>query len=198
MPDKVHKQIEHELKIIAQLEYKSGFLTVADIVHWARDRNILCQGRGSAANSAVCDCLEVTSVDPDRMSVLFERCISVERREPPDIDVDFKRQRREEAMPYIDDQYGRDRAALTAVATTYRTKSALRDVGKAMGIDADKIDRLAATAYNIDEKWISEACLLDNEIDPTDPTEVHGLRGPVIMGERNATAVGAGCAPISA
>ncbi|MDM0029112.1 error-prone DNA polymerase [Variovorax saccharolyticus] len=175
LPDKVHKQIEHELKIIAQLEYESYFLTVADIVHWARDRNILCQGRGSAANSAVCYCLEVTSVDPDRMSVLFERFISVERREPPDIDVDFEHQRREEAMQYIYDKYGRDRAALTAVATTYRTKSALRDVGKAMGIDAEKIDRLAATAYGTDEKWISEACLLDNEIDPTDATVVHWL-----------------------
>lgn len=175
LPEKVRKQVEHELKVIAQLEYESYFLTVADIVHWARDRNILCQGRGSAANSAVCYCLEVTNVDPDRMSVLFERFISVERKEPPDIDVDFEHQRREEAMQYIYEKYGRDRAALTAVATTYRTKSALRDVGKAMGIDADKIDRLANTAYGTEETWISEACLLENEIDPTNPTVVHWL-----------------------
>jgi error-prone DNA polymerase len=117
----------------------------------------------------------VTNVDPDRMSVLFERFISVERKEPPDIDVDFEHQRREEAMQYIYEKYGRDRAALTAVATTYRTKSALRDVGKAMGIDPDKIDRLANTAYGTDEKWISEACLLENEIDPADPMVVHWL-----------------------
>jgi len=101
MPDKVHKQIEHELKIIAQLEYESYFLTVADIVHWARDGNILCQGRESAANSAVCYCLEVTNVDPDRMSVRCERFISMERKEPPDIDVDFEHQRREEAMHLV-------------------------------------------------------------------------------------------------
>jgi error-prone DNA polymerase len=175
LPEKVHRQIEHELQVIAQLEYESYFLTVADVVHWARDRNILCQGRGSAANSAVCYCLEVTNVDPERMNVLFERFISVERREPPDIDVDFEHQRREEAMQYIYEKYGRDRAALTAVATTYRTKSALRDVGKALGIADDVIDRLAQTAYGTDEKWISEACLLENEINPADPTVIWWL-----------------------
>jgi error-prone DNA polymerase len=169
LPAKVHAQIEHELAIIARLEYEPYFLTVADIVHWSRDRNILCQGRGSAANSAVCYCLGVTSVDPDRMNVLFERFISEERLEPPDIDIDFEHQRREEAMQYIYDKYGRDRAALTAVAISYRTKSALRDVGKAMGIPTETIERLAATAYGTDEKWISEACLLENEIDPADP-----------------------------
>jgi error-prone DNA polymerase len=175
LPEKVRKQIEHELSVIAQLEYESYFLTVADIVHWARDRNILCQGRGSAANSAVCYCLEVTSVDPDRTNVLFERFISVERREPPDIDVDFEHQRREEAMQYIYEKYGRDRAALTAVATTYRTKSALRDVGKAMGIPLDKVEALAKTAYGTEEQWISEACLLENAIDPTDQQVIHWL-----------------------
>ncbi|CAN7385989.1 error-prone DNA polymerase [Variovorax sp. LjRoot178] len=175
LPDKVRQQIEHELSIIAQLEYDSYFLTVADIVHWARDRSILCQGRGSAANSAVCYCLEVTNVDPDRMSVLFERFISVERKEPPDIDVDFEHQRREEAMQYIYDKYGRDRAALTAVAISYRTKSALRDVGKALGIPMDKVEALAKTAYGTDEKWISEACLIENEIDPNDPAVIQWL-----------------------
>ncbi|MFZ3119224.1 MAG: error-prone DNA polymerase [Variovorax sp.] len=175
LPEKVRLQIEHELKTIAKLEYEPYFLTVADIVHWARDRNILCQGRGSAANSAVCYCLEVTSVDPDRMSVLFERFISEERREPPDIDIDFEHQRREEAMQYIYDKYGRDRAALTAVAISYRTKSALRDVGKALGIQIDVVERLAKTAYGTDEKWISEACLLENEIDPTSPAVIRWL-----------------------
>jgi error-prone DNA polymerase len=175
LPAKVRAQIEHELAIIARLEYEPYFLTVADIVHWSRDRNILCQGRGSAANSAVCYCLGVTSVDPDRMNVLFERFMSEERLEPPDIDIDFEHQRREEAMQYIYDKYGRDRAALTAVAISYRTKSALRDVGKAMGIPTETIERLAATAYGTDEKWISEACLLENEINPADPKVVHWL-----------------------
>ncbi|SEB25035.1 error-prone DNA polymerase [Variovorax sp. YR216] len=168
LPAKVRAQIEYELAIIARLEYEPYFLTVADIVHWARSRNILCQGRGSAANSAVCYCLGVTSVDPERMNVLFERFISEERLEPPDIDIDFEHQRREEAMQYVYEKYGRHRAALTAVAITYRTKSALRDVGKAMGIPLDTIERLAKTAYGTDEKWISEACLLENEIDPND------------------------------
>ncbi|MDM0109917.1 error-prone DNA polymerase [Variovorax sp. J22R24] len=175
LPDNVRRQIEYELAIIGQLDYDSYFLTVADIVHWARDRNILCQGRGSAANSAVCYCLGVTSVDPERMNVLFERFISPERREPPDIDVDFEHQRREEAMQYIYEKYGRERAALTAVAISYRTKSALRDVGKAMGIPVDTIERLAKTAYGTEEKWISEACLLENEIDPSNPKVIHWL-----------------------
>src|SRR6516225_2278435 len=103
------------------------------------------------------------------MNVLFERFISEERLEAPDIDIDFEHQRREEAMQYIYEKYGRDRAALTAVAISYRTKSALRDVGKAMGIPDETIERLAKTAYGTDEKWISEACLLENGIDPADP-----------------------------
>jgi error-prone DNA polymerase len=135
----------------------------------------LTRAGGSAANSAVCYCLGVTAVDPERMNVLFERFISEERLEAPDIDIDFEHQRREEAMQYIYEKYGRDRAALTAVAISYRTKSALRDVGKALGVSDESIERLAKTAYGTDEKWISEACLLENGIDPADPRVIHWL-----------------------
>jgi len=144
-PAKVRKQIEHELALIADLQYEAYFLTVYDIVRFARERGILCQGRGSAANSAVCYCLGITEVDPARMSVLFERFISKERNEPPDIDVDFEHQRREEVIQYLYAKYGRDRAALTANLITYRAKSAVRDVGKALGFDLDQVDRLAKT-----------------------------------------------------
>ena len=168
LPDKVRAQIEHELGIIRQLEYEAYFLTVEDIVRWARERGILCQGRGSAANSAICYCLYVTEVDPERMNVLFERFISVERKEPPDIDIDFEHQRREEVMQYIYRKYGRDRAALTGVVIAYRSKSAIRDVGKALGFLLEVVDRLAKTAYGTDQQWISEACLLENELDPAD------------------------------
>ncbi|MBX9793759.1 MAG: error-prone DNA polymerase, partial [Burkholderiaceae bacterium] len=140
---KVQAQIEHELELISDLRYEHYFLTVYDIVAFARSRHILCQGRGSAANSVVCYCLGVTEVDPQRMSVLFERFISKERNEPPDIDVDFEHERREEVIQYLYTKYGRDRAALTAVAITYRPKSAIRDVGKALGIDPETIDTLA-------------------------------------------------------
>ncbi|MDM0110249.1 error-prone DNA polymerase [Variovorax sp. J22R24] len=168
LPDKVRVQIEHELSIIRQLEYEAYFLTVEDIVRWARDRGILCQGRGSAANSAICYCLYVTEVDPERMNVLFERFISVERKEPPDIDIDFEHQRREEVVQYIYRKYGRDRAALTGVVIAYRSKSAIRDVGKALGFALEVVDRLAKTAYGNELQWVSEACLLENELDPTD------------------------------
>ncbi|MDM0012003.1 error-prone DNA polymerase [Variovorax sp. J22P168] len=168
LPDKVRAQIEHELGIIRQLDYEAYFLTVEDIVRWARDRGILCQGRGSAANSAICYCLYVTEVDPERMNVLFERFISVERKEPPDIDIDFEHQRREEVMQYIYRKYGRDRAALTGVVIAYRSKSAIRDVGKALGFTLKVVDRLAKTAYGTEQQWISEACLIENEIDPAD------------------------------
>ncbi len=141
--DNVRRQIEHELALIAELGYEPYFLTVYDIVRFARDRGILCQGRGSAANSAVCYALFITAVDPARMSMLFERFISRERNEPPDIDVDFEHQRREEVIQYLYRKYGRDRAALTATVITYRAKSALRDVGRALGFDLQQIDRLA-------------------------------------------------------
>ena len=142
-PPHVRKLIEHELALIAELGYEPYFLTVYDIVRFARERGILCQGRGSAANSAVCYALAITEVDPARMSMLFERFISRERNEPPDIDVDFEHQRREEVIQYLYRKYGRDRAALTATVITYRTRSAIRDVGKALGFDLQQVDRLA-------------------------------------------------------
>ncbi|HMY98748.1 MAG TPA: error-prone DNA polymerase [Burkholderiaceae bacterium] len=143
IPAAVGAQIEHELALITELRYEHYFLTVYDIVAFARSRQILCQGRGSAANSVVCYCLGVTEVDPARMAVLFERFISKERNEPPDIDVDFEHERREEVIQYLYAKYGRSRAALTAVAISYRPKSAIRDVGKALGLDAEMVDALA-------------------------------------------------------
>ena len=143
VPEKVRALIEHELALIGELHYEPYFLTVYDIVRFARERGILCQGRGSAANSAVCHCLGITEVDPDRISVLFERFVSRERNEPPDIDVDFEHQRREEVMQYVYAKYGRHRAALTAALHTYRPRGALRDLGKALGLSLDQVDRLA-------------------------------------------------------
>ena len=142
IPPRVRATIEHELALIAQLDYEPYFLTVEDIVKKARELDILCQGRGSAANSAVCYCLGVTSVDPAQIDLLFERFISVERNEVPDIDVDFEHERREEVIQYIYGKYGRNRAGLTATVITYRARSALRDVGKAMGLSEDVIGRL--------------------------------------------------------
>ena len=142
-PAKVRQLIEHELGLIAELGYEPYFLTVYDIVKFARSRGILCQGRGSAANSAVCYALGITEVDPSRSEMLFERFISKERNEPPDIDVDFEHQRREEVIQYIYRKYGRDRAALAATVITYRSKSAFRDVGKALGLDLEQIDRIS-------------------------------------------------------
>ncbi len=140
---KVQQVIEKELEIIAALRYEHYFLTVYDIVAFARSRHILCQGRGSAANSAVCYCLGVTEVNPDNNAVLFERFISKERNEPPDIDVDFEHERREEVIQYLYSKYGRHRAGLTAVIISYRRKSAIRDVGKALGFDAATLELLA-------------------------------------------------------
>jgi len=140
---KVSEQITYELKLIKQLKYEHYFLTVYDIVKFARNQNILCQGRGSAANSAVCYCLFITEVDPAKSELLFERFISEERDEPPDIDVDFEHQRREEVIQYIYKKYSRDRAALTATVITYRLKSAIRDVGKALGIDPPLLEHLS-------------------------------------------------------
>src|SRR5207237_3250731 len=132
-----------ELRIIEELNYPAYFLTVWDLVRFARSRGILCQGRGSAANSAVCYCLGVTSVDPDRIDVLFERFISKARDEAPDIDIDFEHQRREEVLQYVYDKYGRDRAGLAATVITYCSRSAVRDVGKALGLSLDRVDALA-------------------------------------------------------
>ncbi|MDX1581903.1 MAG: error-prone DNA polymerase, partial [Alphaproteobacteria bacterium] len=145
LPGKVRNMLKHELALVGELDYAPYFLTVHDIVRFARSRGILCQGRGSAANSAVCYCLGVTSVDPSQIDLLFERFISAERNEPPDIDVDFEHDRREEVIQYIYDKYGRERAGLTATVISYRTKSALRDVGKALGLTGDVIDKLVQT-----------------------------------------------------
>ncbi len=169
VPPAVRAIIEHELALIAQLKYEPYFLTVADIVQWARAQGILCQGRGSAANSAVCYCLGITEVDPDRMSVLFERFISAERGEPPDIDVDFEHQRREEVIQYIYRKYGRHRAALTAVVISYRPRSALRDIGRALGIDLQRIDAVAKSQHWFDGNAISPERLRENGFDPEAP-----------------------------
>jgi error-prone DNA polymerase len=143
VPDKIRRLVEHELALIEELRYEAYFLTVWDIVRFARQRGILCQGRGSAANSAVCYCLGVTSVDPDRTDMLFERFVSRERNEPPDIDVDFEHERREEVLQYLYEKYGRERAGIAAVVITYRTRSAIRDVGKALGLSLDCVDTLS-------------------------------------------------------
>ena len=142
-PPRVRDLVEHELELIRELRYEAYFLTVHDIVQFARRRGILCQGRGSAANSAVCYCLGITEVDPARMELLFERFISRERNEPPDIDVDFEHERREEVVQYIYAKYGRERAALAATVIRYRQRSAIRDVGKALGLSLAQVDRVA-------------------------------------------------------
>jgi len=143
VPAKVAQLVEHELKLIAELGYEPFFLTVRDVVQFARDNRILCQGRGSAANSVVCYALGITEVDPARMNMLFERFVSRERNEPPDIDVDFEHQRREEVIQYVYRKYGRDRAALAATVICYRTKSAIRGVGKALGLPLEEVDGIA-------------------------------------------------------
>ena len=168
--DKWVAQLEHELALIAQLQYEAYFLTVTDIVHWARAQGILCQGRGSAANSVVCYCLEVTEVNPDEASLLFERFISAERNEPPDIDIDFEHQRREEVIQYIYAKYGRHRAALTAVVISYRPRSALRDVGRALGIDLQRIELLSKNMHWFDGRQIDADRLREAGFDPEAPT----------------------------
>ncbi len=164
---KVRGIIEHELMLIRELGYEHYFLTVHDLVAFARRQHILCQGRGSAANSAVCYCLGITEVDPARVEVLFERFISKERNEPPDIDVDFENARREEVIQYIYNKYGRGRAALAATVITYRSRSALRDVGKTLGLDEELLDHIAKSIYwwgsNLQEQ------LSDADVDYTDP-----------------------------
>jgi len=145
VPEKARAQVEYELGLIARLQYEAYFLTVYDIVRFARSKEILCQGRGSAANSAVCYALGITEVDPAKSELLFERFISAERGEPPDIDVDFEHQRREEVIQYLYAKYGRERAALTGALITYRTRGALRDAGRALGFGREQIDALANT-----------------------------------------------------
>jgi error-prone DNA polymerase len=169
-PDRIHALIEHELALISELHYEPYFLTVYDIVRFARSRNILCQGRGSAANSAVCYCLGITEVDPARIETLFERFISRQRNEPPDIDVDFEHQRREEVIQYIYSKYGRERAALAATVIRYRPRSALRDVGKALGLNLDQVDRLAKTVHWQDGQQITAERLREAGFEPENPT----------------------------
>src|SRR5262249_5792053 len=147
IPQKIRDLIGHELQLIERLDYARYFLTVHDIVAFARRRGILCQGRGSAANSVVCYCLGITAVDPARIDVLFERFISAARNEPPDIDVDFEHERREEVIQYIYEKYGRDRAGLAATVICYRSRSAIREVGKALGLSVDVVAALAGIVW---------------------------------------------------
>lgn len=165
-PAKVRTLIEKELALIQELRYEAFFLTVEDIVREARRLGILCQGRGSAANSAVCYCLGVTEVDPNLTEVLFERFLSRERNEPPDIDVDFEHQRREEIIQYIYRKYGRDRTALAATVICYRRRSALRDAGKALGLSLDQISRLTQTLAWWDKKQDMADRLVEAGFDP--------------------------------
>ena len=169
LPEAYRRTIESELAVIAELKYESYFLTVADIVAWARNQGILCQGRGSAANSLVCYCLHVTEVDPRRASLLFGRFISVERNEPPDIDIDFEHQRREEVIQYIYAKYGRHRAALAAVVISYRPRSALRDAGRALGIDLQRIEAVSKSQHWFDGRGIDPERLRENGFDPEAP-----------------------------
>jgi error-prone DNA polymerase len=164
--DKVRGQIEKELELIADLKYEPYFLTVYDIVRFARSKEILCQGRGSAANSVVCYCLGVTEVDPERSNMLTGRFISKERNEPPDIDVDFEHQRREEVIQYIYQKYGADRAALAAVVISYRPKSALRDSGKALGVDLAIVEKVAKAHHWFDSKHDLLGRLAECGLDP--------------------------------
>ncbi len=156
VPDAVDRQLRHELRLIAQLEYAPYFLTVDSIVRYARSRNILCQGRGSAANSAVCYVLGITSIDPTRSGLLFERFVSAERKEPPDIDVDFEHERREEVIQWVYDTYGRDRAALCATVIRYRGRGAIRDVGKALGLTEDVTGALSSQVWAWSEEGVAE------------------------------------------
>ncbi len=167
-PDLV-ELIERELALIAELRYEPYFLTVQDIVAFARSQGILCQGRGSAANSAVCYVLGITEIDPSRMNGLFERFISRERNEPPDIDVDFEHQRREEVMQYVYCKYGRERAALAATLITYRPKSAIRDVGRALGLDLAQVDRLTSVFAWWDGRAIDPVRIREAGFDPANP-----------------------------
>lgn len=169
IPDKVRRQIEHELKLIAELGYEFFFLTVHEIVDWARSQGILCQGRGSAANSTVCYCLGITSVNPEEHELLFERFVSRERGEPPDIDVDFEHERREEVIQHIYSKYGRDRAALAATVISYRPRSAIRDVGKALGLSLDQVDQLARSLQWWDSKTELEARFREAGLPPDTP-----------------------------
>jgi error-prone DNA polymerase len=169
VPPKVAATIDRELALIRKLDYEAYFLTVWDLVRFARSRGILCQGRGSAANSAVCYCLGVTSVDPAESELLFERFLSEERGEPPDIDIDFEHERREEVLQYLYQKYGRDRAGLAATVISYQLRSAVRDVGKALGLSLDRVDALAKQidGWTSDPKFAER--MADAGVDPRSP-----------------------------
>jgi error-prone DNA polymerase len=169
VPEKVRGQVDHELALIAELGYEAYFLTVYDVVGFARRQRILCQGRGSAANSAVCYALGITEVDPARSNLLFERFMSRERNEPPDIDVDFEHQRREEVIQYLYGKYGRERAALTATVISYRSRSALRDAGRALGFPLETINALSGNLawWDRQEQWPERLAAVG--LDPASP-----------------------------
>jgi error-prone DNA polymerase len=169
IPEKVRDTLTKELALIEELEYARYFLTVHDIVHYARNLGILCQGRGSAANSAVCYCLAITNVDPTEIDLLFERFVSPERKEPPDIDVDFEHERREEVIQYIYGRYGRDRAGIAATVISYRGRSAVREVGKALGLSEDTVAALATTIWGLSNSALPEEYVRQAGLDPTDP-----------------------------
>ena len=173
IPPSVVTLLEKELQLISELRYEYYFLTVHDIVRFARGRDILCQGRGSAANSAVCYCLHVTEVDPERIHLLFERFVSKERHEPPDIDVDFEHERREEVIQYIYETYTRERAALAATLITYRPRSAIRDVGKALGLTPDLVDLLAKSMSWWDKREVLNERLRELAVNPDTPVIQH-------------------------
>lgn len=169
IPDKVVQAITKELAFVEQVNYAPYFLTVYDIVRFARSQGILCQGRGSAANSTVCYVLGITSVDPTKFDLLFERFISSARSEPPDIDVDFEHERREEVIQYIYEKYGRDRAAIVATVTQQRQRGAIRDAGRAMGLSVDTVDRLSKSLWQYTDEWIEKERVEENGLDINDP-----------------------------
>ena len=169
IPEGVAATLRHELELIGELSYAPYFLTVYDIVRFARSQGILCQGRGSAANSAVCYCLGITAVDPSKLDLLFERFVSAERDEPPDIDVDFEHERREEVIQYVYEKYGRDRAGLAATVISYRSKSAIRDVGKALGLSLDTVGVLAGNIWGWGEDEVDADKVREVGIEPNDP-----------------------------
>ncbi len=168
IPPKTIAAIDHELTFIEQMSYAPYFLTVHDIVRFARQQGILCQGRGSAANSTVCYCLGITSVDPTKIDLLFERFLSSARNEPPDIDVDFEHERREEVIQYIYRKYGRDRAAIVATVTQQHHKGAIRDVGKAMGLSVDTINRFSSSVWEFTDECFEEKQLIEQGLNPND------------------------------
>ncbi len=168
IPDKIKTAIHYELAFMEEMNYAEYFLTVYDIVRFAREQKILCQGRGSAANSTICYCLGITSVDPTKFDLLFERFISSARNEPPDIDVDFEHERREEVMQYIYRKYGRDRAAIVATVTQQHQKGAIRDVAKAMGISVDTINRLSGSLWEFTDEKLEEKRLIEQGLNPGD------------------------------